>query len=170
MKNFFIASLPRSRTAWLATYFSMLDGVHCYHEGLKGCNSVDQYIARMVHDIPNAKVGNSDSVLPLTNFQELFPDAPTVVIEREITEVLWSLKENKIPINGYAGNLLAMTQVRLPSIEGLHVAYDDIDARLSEMCDYIGVTYDSRKHTMLRKMNIQTMDHSPDPRGLAVWL
>lgn len=166
--NFFITGLPRSRTAWLATYFSMLDGVHCYHEGLKGCRSEEHFRRRMTC-IPNAIVGNSDSVLPLTSFRQMFPDAPLVVIERPIEQVLWSMKQLKLDGPG-AVEVAALTYAKLEGLGGFRVQFDAIDDDLPDICFHIGVEYDQRKHQLLRKMNIQTMDFRPDPESLAVWI
>ena len=41
-RNFFVLGLPRSRTAWLANFLTY-DGYFCFHEGIDGCRSIDDY-------------------------------------------------------------------------------------------------------------------------------
>jgi len=79
--DFFITGLPRSRTAWLANFFTS-GSVFCWHDLLrtkKPCD-LDQY-----ESLPGvAHYGDSDSALLLCaeQVQRLHPDAHWVVVHR----------------------------------------------------------------------------------------
>ena len=91
--TFFIASQPRSRTAWLANFFTT-GSSYCYHEALKSCPTVLE-LQKAFEETPADYVGNSDSGLPfyIDEVMSAFPEAKLVVIERDPAEVLRSLQK-----------------------------------------------------------------------------
>jgi hypothetical protein len=89
--HFFITGLPRTRTAWLANFFT---GPHsfCLHDGLLGCKTVrdlvPQWQAAMwdypVREHPHIAMGDSDSALVLVAEQvlEAFPGSRWLHVTR----------------------------------------------------------------------------------------
>jgi hypothetical protein len=173
LNNFFITGLPRSRTAWLAAFLSAHHDVWCWHEGLKGCHSKAQFVEKMRPSwagMPaESTIGNADSVLPLTNFQRLFPGAATVIIHRSLGDVYASTKRLFGPLPDESRELLDETHVKMQSLEGFHVEFENLDVLMPSICSHIGIEYRQDIHMLFKDFNIQTLDLAPDPEALAVW-
>lgn len=77
---FFITGLPRSRTAWLANFFTT-DGTLCFHDPRE---SVSEIIDRH----PTLRVGVADATLPLKypGLVSKYPDAPWLYVFRPEVE------------------------------------------------------------------------------------
>ncbi len=169
MSNFFIAGLPRSRTAWFAAYFSAHPDVWCWHEGLKGCADPAEFNHKM-HQPGHTIVGNSDSGLPLCNIHLMFPDAPVVIIHRDYKDVMQSLgleigAHRHQPMVDLLNNLYDC----IMRMRGLHVMFDDIDERMMEISQWLGIPYREDIHDLYQPLNIQTTDLEPDATALE-WL
>lgn len=88
MRYFFIIGLPRTRTVWLANWFSYGDSF-CLHEALKRCKSVDDlksefemvetYSPRVLNQI-----GDSDSIIVAAwpSVMKAFPEARWLHVKR----------------------------------------------------------------------------------------
>jgi len=190
MNNFFLTGLPRSRTAWLAAYLTNPSKyTYCYHEALNGLRSRDEFTEIMEGPIggplfggvarhPWIKVGNSDSGLMYTDFQERFPDAPVVIILRPYEDVVNSFRHKGLGLNPDEPmrELLDTTRQFIDAIvlaspaRALAVNYEDIDERLEEICTYINVPYDYHRHQLFKELNIQTKELTGDPESLKLWL
>ena len=137
----FVTGLPRCRTRWFADYLDGYDGVTAYHEALCGLNTKRAFYHKMERP---GHVINSDSGLYITDFQQRWPDAPTVIIERDMADVYASLCE----LFGRSGlpepnmTFLAMQKIKIDQLKGLRVAFEDINERLEEITEYLGITYD----------------------------
>lgn len=90
IKTFFILSLPRTRTAWIANFLTY-DTSFCFHEALIDVNPVD--LPKLFKSTEKPIVGNSDcgNILFLDEIIETFMDAKLVIVERPIDEVISSL-------------------------------------------------------------------------------
>jgi len=124
MNNFFIISLPRSRTAWLSNYLTYGDSF-CFHEGLVGCDSLKALRGKM--EATGFKtVGNSDcmNILLIDNIMEEFHDAKFVFIHRPKEEVIHELRKFGLNENGFIE--IAVQKMETLSDIGLHVNYDDL--------------------------------------------
>jgi hypothetical protein len=103
--------------------------------------------------IEDLKESNSDTGLLLTNFQELYPDVPTVIIHRNVDDVVKSL------VTGGAmadKRLLTGLQNKAKSLNGLHVRFEDINERMPEIYRYLtGKEIDYKKLESFKGMNIQ---------------
>lgn len=80
-KTFFVTGLPRSGTAWMATFLSGCPGVTCVHEALRDLDRIEDLPAALP-DEPFS--GTADSGLPffLEEVEAIFPDAPWVLLDR----------------------------------------------------------------------------------------
>jgi hypothetical protein len=92
MTPYFIASLPRSRTAWLANFLTYGPSF-CFHEPMDQV-SIQQY-PWLFGSVAQEFVGSSDSANTFVMEQliDLFPAAKIVVIRRELNAVRESLKQ-----------------------------------------------------------------------------
>ena len=165
MRNFFVAALPRSRTAWCAAFFSASYGQFCYHEGLRKCKTPRDFLRKMQiggYDF----VGNSDCGLALTYFQDIWPDAPTLKIWRPFKDVNESL--NRLGMDVDWDMVLKIDEL-MNNITGMDVDYSELDARMPQICTYLGLQYNEQKHELFTQLNIQTTDFTPDQEALAAW-
>ena len=91
MNKFFITGLPRSRTAWLSTFFTG-NNCFCYHEIIRVSKGFDDAIQKLLNR-KEMYVGNSDSSLPIwiNEIDHILCDSPIVIIERDMGEVVHSL-------------------------------------------------------------------------------
>jgi hypothetical protein len=162
--NFFITGLPRSRTAWFAAIFTATDDCFCYHDGLNGHRTVENY-RKMLNSRPETFVGDSDSGLLLLDMEKLFPDAKRVVIKRDPDECAESLAEFLGP--EYAETIDAAIPY-LEAINGaLVVDFDDIDDRIDEIYNYCtGKTLDKDVKAMFSNFWIQIVEFKYDPNTL----
>ncbi len=81
---FFIMGLPRSRTAWLSVMMSSGPDTFCWHEGLIGCESFEQYAARL-RSRPETNRGDSNSMLPyhVEAILKEFPESDWAIVHRD---------------------------------------------------------------------------------------
>lgn len=96
MNPFFIASFPRSRTAWLANFLTTGESF-CFHEPMNR-TPLEQY-PQLLRKTCKRYAGVSDSLnsLVMEELIDLFPDAKVVVIRRDADEVAASLDRLKLP-------------------------------------------------------------------------
>lgn len=138
------------RSAWLAAYFTQGD-VICYHEA--AFNNDDMDIEGYQH------VGSADSgyVLPLSrDWADALGEHKIVVVERDIDEVVHSLKGIGQKDTKWLLDVMAPQLKKLP---GLHVDYYDLDKRLKEIHDYLGIEgYCPDRHAIFANLNIQSQD------------
>jgi hypothetical protein len=89
--DFFITGLPRSRTAWLANFFTTGPS-YCAHDALLGCADLGAFAKRM-ESLPGSIRGDSDSGLALfaPALMARYPDARWAVVQRSPDEVAESL-------------------------------------------------------------------------------
>jgi len=135
----FITGLPRSRTKWFADYFDGIPGVTAYHEPLNGLRSKREF-----YDIVDRGGIIVDSGLLITDFQERY-NLPTVIIERDIDAVFDSLcryfEAQGLPLP----NRLSLDLIKegVDALQGLRIAFEDIDARMAEIHRHLGVPFDA---------------------------
>lgn len=146
--------------------------VSCLHDGLRFLKSRDEFNTLM-----GEYTGLSDSGLVVTDFQRRFPNSKTVVIEREIEQCVSSLlttfSENGWDVNDEVAResvvLLTILQKGLKAVEGMRVPFQHLDSYMPDICDYIGVQYDERRHVMFQTLNIQTTDWVPRQEAYGLW-
>jgi flagellar biosynthesis chaperone FliJ len=166
---FFITGLPRSRTAWTATFLSTLPSTYCHHDGLRGCRNLDEYAAKIAYGVPAVHVGDCDSALLYCwrEVRDIFPEAKWVVLLRPLLEV----QESMIRTRPYRGMTREQWQQAIDSLSELNVELNSLRYALNpkeiqvselstleaayQLCKSIGVTFfDERYEAMQhRKCN-----------------
>ena len=158
---FFITGLPRSRTAWMAAFCST-GSVVCHHELMGQVSSKQEFWDEMARD----NRGNSDHAHFLLGELGRVSSPPRVVIiHRPIDDVHQSLVAIGIDNRPFLEENLA----GIESMVGLHVQYSELDSRLEQICDYVGVPFTKARARLYKKLNIQTTHRSGDPSTLAMW-
>ena len=161
---FFITGLPRSRTAWFASYFDRIDGVTCHHELLARVRSKQEFYDAME---AGRHVGNSDCGLYLSDAQDRWPDARVLVVLRPAKDVVASLARAGCPTELA---VIREMEYQTSKIAGLRVPYNAIDRSMQAIHEYLlpSVPYDEAHAGRMAQENIQNrIEGSPD--ALAVW-
>ena len=184
MKNvFFIIGLPRSRTCWLANFFTYGNSF-CYHELSKICYSKPEKFNLLVDTIKNNEaefVGISDSGLPimLDSLMIKFPKAKIVVIERDKNEVVESLKSflPKNRLYKFDKTMLIDDMADCINIlKGRHkcmtVSFNSLDDKkvVKQMWEYcVDTPWNDERFNMLDLMNVQ-VDNNKYLKELKAWI
>jgi len=141
--KFVITGLPRSRTAWFAAYLTQGD-VLCYHEAF--------YNNLPLEGAPY--VGTADCGYALKDWG--IGEHKLVVIHREPESVASSMRA--IGLEDRFGYLPVLAE-KLYKLDGLHVDFNEINERLEEIHDYLGLPgYDKKRAELFSTMNIQSME------------
>lgn len=173
MSKFFIAALPRSRTAWLANMLTTETSI-CFHEGIRRCSNLEEYIKLLDGQVPN-NVGDSSSALVL-NWRELagrYPQAKWVVIRRPFEDVLKSGRR-AFPQFVISRTVLKEAQTCLLQLEfqlkPLVVEYDDVNDRLNDIANHCCVVVPSWRQQTLKELNVQIHLPTAMTMGSPVWM
>jgi sulfotransferase family protein len=159
MIPYFIASLPRSRTAWLANFLTY--GIsYCFHEPMN--KVVPKDYPDMLRGVGTTYCGISDclNALIMDQLIDLFPEAKVVVIRRDISEVSKSLKRNGFfESEETSRRLLERINDQLDRItmsyDPLVIEFDDFDcARIWHYLFDGGFLFPTRRYQMLETFNI----------------
>jgi len=147
MAKFVITGLPRSRTAWFAAYLTNGD-TFCHHEAIFHGKSMDLE--------GYANVGNSDSGYVLRpQWATEQDDHRIVVIHRDIDEVRASLAAVGV---FDAWDLLLDCASKLDDLKGMHMNFGQVDEKLEDICNFIGVPYDHDRAELFKTLHIEPMD------------
>jgi hypothetical protein len=96
MKTFFVTGLPRSRTAWMATYLTW-GKTFCFHDGFTGLDHPAKIHEKFdsMREKGFENVGNSDpaNLYFIDTLIEQFPDAKWFLIERFLPDAVKSSRE-----------------------------------------------------------------------------
>jgi|TARA_R110002167_G_scaffold124945_4_gene304713 hypothetical protein len=127
--------------------FLSYDGAFCHHEGLVGCRTMTEYREKV------GAFGDSSTVGMLLNYEETYPDAPVLIIERG-TEAAIDFGSRVLQADVSAE--MQFLKEKMDKIEGMRVDFDRIDDKLEDIWDYlIGTPYDGQRGSQLSKMNVQ---------------
>lgn len=162
--KFFIAGMPRCRTAWFSAYFSAYDGVFCYHEALNGLKSRQAFYDLM--EQPGV-IGDADSGLYITDFQERWPEAPTVVVLRDPAECQASIAM-QIGIEPELEPLERQYE-EAKALKGFHVEHGQINENLVAIHEYLGISFDERIANHFENLNVQLHQPWVDMDSYRLW-
>ncbi len=154
MSNYFIISLPRCGTAWLANAMTWGDS-YCYHEGLYGFDRMIDFSA-MLSANPARHVGDSDTTLALVLpwLYRMFPAAKYVFIHRNTEDVISSLNKAGFPTH-IIPEIERSIKWGISNINGFHISFDKVFTETRRIWDYIGLgDYPQERFEMLRHMKI----------------
>lgn len=156
---FFIISLPRSGTAWLANFLTFGDAF-CFHEGLFGCDSLDRY-EEVLRGVDQSVVGNADTgaIYVLPALYKRYPGAKYVFIIRDLVDICASLQD----VGLSPATVPAMSDYLwwgIASVDGaLTVKFDNLfnQITLRKIWKHVGMPepFPSRRTEMLRQMRIE---------------
>ena len=167
MNNFFITGLPRSRTSWMANFFTHAN-TYCFHEL---SNEAPDYI--QIRDILTNRLeeykGISDCLLPFyfEPLAETLENVRLLVIERDFGEVVesflkWAKNENYVELQDIIVGQLKKLKEKLDYIKGRYehmiVNFSELDDvnKMEEIWYYLlpGLRFDSERFELLNKFKI----------------
>ena len=144
--SFFILGLPRSRTAWLANFLTY-DDLFCYHEGIDGCSSMDEYKDKIGND------GDSCTGLVMLDIDRYFPDAKKVIIDTSIDKAV-RFGEEAYGVD--MTDIMKSAKNKLDNTDGLHIDLNQIDDRLRDIWEYVtDKPFNEKRAELLKKLNVQ---------------
>lgn len=158
---FIVFALPRSRSAWLATFLTYRDW-RCEHEGLMFCDSLEDVRTWLGRSCTGTC---ETAAAPFWKLLERFaPDARVVTLRRPIPAVLASLRAAGLQFDRvHMHRTLENTERRLDDIEAampdvLSVRFADLEdeamcARVFEHC--LPYRHDAERWRQLAAQNIQ---------------
>ena len=166
MRSFLILGLPRSRTAWLSSLFTV-GNVFCYHDLTSRSRTADEVIARMQQN-PTEVCGNSDSgnIFILDRVMEIMPETRLALICREPGEVVRSMaaaaREPRLRFRDPIARLHARNSQYFVKYGGKAFMYEDLDreARIRELWEHLtgGVEFPVDHWEKLRTMRVVIHD------------
>jgi hypothetical protein len=116
INNYFITGFPRSRTSWLANFFTYKDS-YCYHELSRQGRNVYDLVAKM-STRKESYVGTSDCGFSFyyEDILKLLPNSKIVIIERDIEDVKDSLSEFVGGWNDKLNDIIDITNKKLSEL------------------------------------------------------
>lgn len=153
--SYFIAGLPRSRTAWLSVFMSQ-SNTYCYHDGCNGCNDLDEYWDKI------EGFGDSSTGLVLIDINKLRTHCPIVIIDKNEAELERCI-EFCSEISGQdSRKYITDLNEKLKKIAGLHIKQSEINSNLKRIWEHLVDDKWQERHTNMINFNIQTIDLSID--------
>jgi hypothetical protein len=151
-RNFFVIGLPRSRTAWFAAWLSDGDSL-CQHEAMSGCPSIDHYKSKL------GMGGDSSTASMMLDINDLYPDAPILVIERDESHAIrFGIDVMNID-EASSVEIIDNLKQRLDMIDAERVHFDDIDENLEWIWTHLkGTPFDHERAELFKGLNIQVKD------------
>jgi hypothetical protein len=121
--QFSIVGLPRSRTYWFSRLLTY-GNVHCFHD-----------FHAYKYKVPLRKRLGNASFTPWQRHT-----GKVVIIERDRIDAEVSFLNYVEKPSGREGEIFDKAELAMGHLEGLRVKYEDINTRIYEILDYIGVT------------------------------
>jgi hypothetical protein len=143
--DFSIVGMPRSRTFWFSELLTY-GGVHCFHD----------YHAYKYRDPLRKRIGNAS----FTPWQR--HTGKIVIIERDRIEAEVSFLNFIDEPSGREGEIFDKAEAALSDLDGLRVKYNDINARLVEILNYINVDIPMGRVEEYTKRSLNSLDTSQD--------
>lgn len=147
--NYFIACLPRSRSAWLSVFMSQ-SGQFCHHDGFNNCNSMDEYRLKI------GEGGDSSTGLTMIDMHKEFPNSKIVIIDKSDEEFERCVEWCNRVYNQDSRKELEVMRERLLTFKGLRVQQSEINKSLREMWEYLTDAPWHEKYLILADFNIQS--------------
>ena len=156
--RFFILGLPRSRTAWLANWFTY-GGSFCLHDAGRFAPTARE-LATVLDDIAGSRpelrfVGSSDSSLgpQFDDLVDTFPGSRFLLVEREVEESVAWAAENGMSADAVRRAHAAHQEIRTdPRI--LAMPYRDLNIRAAQEWLTPGEPFDELRHLQLEGLNM----------------
>ena len=153
--SFAVLSLPRSRTAWLASFFNAA-GLRCEHELIARSDSFEHAIEKMSQGIGSVDTGQ---VFRINDIKREVKDINIIFIDRDKEEVKKSLINCGIE---NADWLIDKQAIQLDIEKELYpsFSYAEIDARIEEIWSIVsgGRNFPKEQYEICKNYRIELVD------------
>lgn len=154
MKLFIVATLPRSRSAWLANLFTVPPICFCHHDLGARVRDFGELIAAL-EATPTDAVGYVDTGLAfLAELRALYPSAPVLTVRRGVDAIETSLLRLGFDDAG-AGAILRGLARGLPAGGISWDRLDDEETMIALWRHLVGTELDLPRYRMLSRFNVQ---------------
>lgn len=145
--RFLVLSLPRSRSAWLATF------LEAWHEPLLGCRS----IVEMCQKVGRDGACDTGAVYFLKEIRAIWPEVPVVVVHRSAADVMDSLERADMPYN--FAQVTTQGGMLWDVEDALHVHFDDLDTLMPSVWShcYPELVFPHLRYQQMRDLNVQVI-------------
>lgn len=153
--SFAVLSLPRSRTAWLASFFNSAN-LKCEHELIAKSDSFDKAIDKMNQGIGSVDTGQ---VFRINDIKNRVSNLKVIIIDRDKEDVKKSLNKcdviNSDSLIDGQYELLEEAKRLYPSF-----SYKDIDNRIEEIWSIVsgGMGFPKEQYEVYRNYKIELAD------------
>lgn len=150
---FFVLGLPRSRTAWLANFLTYGDSF-CYHEGLDGCSTVQEYKQKI------QGCGDSSTGLYLLDINKEFPDTKRIIIEPDSKDIERAKKFTETYFPQVPKEWVEYLYYKLMQVDGPRVPFKEINNNLEFIWTYLipDKPFNKKRADQLMNMNVQVQN------------
>ena len=153
--SFAVLSLPRSRTAWLATFFN-LSGLHCVHELIARSDSFEQAIKKMNQGIGSVDTGQ---IFRINDIKRDVKNLKIIIIDRNKEDVKRSLANCGL---SNADWLIEEQAILLEKEKQFYTSfrYEDIDSKIEEIWNIVsgGRQFPCEQYETYKNYKIQISD------------
>lgn len=112
-------------------------------------------------------VGNSDCGMFITDYQTRWPHSKTVIIHRDMPDVLKSLHRAGVDLDPA---ILVDMRNSLMSVQGFHVMYSAIDQHIEDIHRWLtDAPFDKEYADRMVSTNIQLDEITGSPEALSIW-
>lgn len=158
MDSYFVAGLPRSRTAWLSVFLSQ-SRQYCYHEAIDGCYSISDYKDKI------KGCGDSSTGLMTIDVQKLYPKSKIVIITKNSEQLENCIGWCNEFYNMDSREFMLEQQEKLLKLDGLRINQSDISNRLEDIWSHLIGTEWNDIYKRLVGFNIQVQSIDIDKKA-----
>jgi hypothetical protein len=133
---------------------------------MEGCYSIDEYLKKL------GPCGDSSSLLAFFPIDAYFPDAPIVIVERDIDDVISSLESINLMHDG-AVSLLRQAKTHLDKMKGMRIDFEDLSSlTVIEFIwnHLIGTEFDEKRAIEFQMKNIQKVNRKPNVDAMVTFI
>ena len=153
--NYFVAALPRSRTAWLSVFLSQ-SGIHCLHDGMNGCASIEEYMVKL------GDFGDSSTGIAMFDIEVLYPNCPIVIIEKNEKELRDCIEWCDLIYGGNNEAEIIRQQKLIDKMPGMRIKQSEINVNLEAIFTYLTGCEWKPIYADIKKLNIQSDPYAID--------
>jgi len=166
----FITGLPRTRSAWFTFYLRGL-GIEAIHEPMNKVNDAEEF-----HELFRSRpLVFCDTGLPITDFQQVWPDKPTVIIERPKRYAYesfarWADKIGQEIDLGIAWEMFGFFEAQLSTVQGYRVPFTEVDIHLEFINRHLQIPYDPEWAEFANTCTVELNQLNVNADSYAAWM
>lgn len=165
----FVISYPRSRTCWLANFFTTEYSLGL-HEPLRDCKTLDDLELKLnrarENNLAHVLVADTGAAFFVRQLSERYPDAKFIFVHRDPIDVSASLKRIGIEVNlrEYTRRITGAGLALVSAKRAIHTNVRDLDnegimrAHWNYCCDTMG-DFPVERYRALKDVKVELLPH-----------